>query len=133
MVSLLLLTVLLTLIRQDALIKKNRPITIIELAESLKVNAEIAVTIMNTLGYSKVCARSVPRQLTEAHKHSRLKTCSKLLEYFHSDKIFLQQIVTGMRLGFTTSNQSQREHQWSGAIPPHYARRSSNLNSLQEK
>ena len=22
-----------------------------------------------------------------------------------------------MRLGFTTSNQSQREHQWSGAIP----------------
>ena len=36
-----------------------------------------------------------------------------------------------MRLGFTTLNQSQREHQWSGAIPPHHAQRSSNLSSLQ--
>ena len=25
-----------------------------------------------------------------------------------------------MRLGFTTLNQSQREYQWNGIIPPHY-------------
>ena len=50
---------------------------------------------MVTLGYSKVCARWVPRQLTETHKQSRLEACSELLEYCHSDKIFLQQIVTG--------------------------------------
>ena len=36
----------------------------------------------------------VPRQLIEAHKQSRLKACSKVLEYCHSDKTFLQQIVT---------------------------------------
>ena len=36
-----------------------------------------------------------PRQLTEAHKQSCLKACSELLEYCHSDKTFLQQIVTG--------------------------------------
>ena len=30
-----------------------------------------------------------------------------------------------MRLGFTTSNQSQREHQWSGTIPPQHTQRSS--------
>ena len=35
-----------------------------------------------------------------------------------------------MRLGFTTSNQIQREHQWSGAIRPHHARKSLNLRSL---
>ena len=50
---------------------------------------------MDTLGYSKVCAKWVPRHLTEAHKQSRLEACSKLLEYCHSDQTFLQRKVTG--------------------------------------
>ena len=41
----------------DALIKKNRRITINELAESLEVSAGSAIKIMDTLGYSKVYAR----------------------------------------------------------------------------
>ena len=49
---------------------------------------------MDTLEYSKVCARWVPRQLTEVHKLSHLEACSEFLEYCHSDKIFLQRIVT---------------------------------------
>ena len=56
----------------NALIKENRHITINKLAESLGVSAGSAVKIMNNLSYSKVCARWVPRQLTEAHKQSRL-------------------------------------------------------------
>ena len=75
-VGYLLLIVLLTLIRQMPLIKKNRRITINELAESLGVSAESTVKIMD----SKVCARWIPRQLTEAHKQSRLEACSELLE-----------------------------------------------------
>ena len=54
----------------DALIKENRRITINELAESLQE----AVKIMDTQGYSKVCARWVPRQLTKAHKQSLPET-----------------------------------------------------------
>ena len=79
----------------DALIKENRRITINELSESIGVTAGNAVKIMDILGYSKVCARWVPRQLTEAHKQFRLEACSELLEYCHSDKTFLQRIVTG--------------------------------------
>ena len=79
----------------DALIKENRRITINELSESIGVTAGNAVKIMDILGYSKVCARWVPRQLTEAHEQSRLEACSELLEYCHSDKTFLQRIVTG--------------------------------------
>ena len=79
----------------DALIKKNRRITINELAESSEVSAGSVVRIMDTLGYSKVCASWVPTQLTEAHKQFRLEVCFELLEYCHSDKTFLQQIVTG--------------------------------------
>ena len=67
----------------DALIKKNRRIIINELAESLAVSAESAVKIMDTMGYSKLCGRWVPRHLTEAYKQSRLEACSKLLEYCH--------------------------------------------------
>ena len=52
----------------DTLIEENRRITINELAESLGVSAGSAVKIMDTLRYLKVCARWVPRQLTEAHK-----------------------------------------------------------------
>ena len=80
--------------QEDALIKENRRIVIDELAESLGVRAGSAVKMMDTLGYSKVCARWVPRQLTEAHKQFRPEACSKLLEYCHSDKTFLQQIAT---------------------------------------
>ena len=65
--------------RANALIKENRRITINELAESLGVSAGSAVKIVNTLGYSKVCARWVTRQLTEAHKQSCLEACFKLL------------------------------------------------------
>ena len=50
---------------------------------------------MDTLGYSKVCARWVPRQLTEVHKQFRLEACSEFLEYCQSDKTFLHRIVTG--------------------------------------
>ena len=79
----------------DALIQENRRITINELAESLGISAGSAVKIMDTLWYSKVCARWVPRHLTEAHKQSRLEACSELLEYCHSGKTFLKRIVTG--------------------------------------
>ena len=64
----------------DALNEENGRITINELAESLGVSAGSAVTIMDTLEYLQVCTRCVPRQLTKAHKQSRLEACSKLLE-----------------------------------------------------
>ena len=57
-------------------------------------SAGSAVKIMDTLGYTKVCSRWISRQLTEAHKQSRIEACSELLEYCHSDKTFLQQIET---------------------------------------
>ena len=79
----------------DALIKESRRININKLAELLGIRAGSAVKIMDTLGYLKVCASWVPRQLTEAYKQSRLEACSKLLEYCHSEKTFLLQIVTG--------------------------------------
>ena len=105
----------------DALIKKSIHITIYELAESLGVSTGSAIKIMNTLGYSKVCAMWVPRQLTEAHKQSRLDACSKILEYCHCDKTFLQRIVTGDETWvyhFETESKRSSMYQWRHPTSP---------------
>ena len=41
-----------------------------------------------------MCAGWVTKQLTEAHKQFCLEACFELLKYCHSDKTFLQRIVT---------------------------------------
>ena len=104
----------------DALIKENRRITINELAESLRVSAENAVKIMNTLGFSKVCARWVPRQLTVAHKQSRVEACSELLKYCHADKTFLQRIATGdeTRVHHFEPKSKRASIEWRHATSP---------------
>jgi len=51
--------------------------------------------IIDTLGYSKVRARWVPRSLTTKHGYRRKAICSKLLERFGAEgEAFLSQIVT---------------------------------------
>ena len=103
----------------DALIKKNRRITINELAESLGVSAGSAVKLMDTLRYSKVCARWVPRQLTEAHKQSHLEACSELLEYCHSDKTSLQRVVTGDETWVHHFKPDRVKESINGVAPSH--------------
>ena len=117
----------------DALIKENKHITINELAESLGVSAGSAVKIMDTLGYLKVCAKWVPRQITEAHQQSHLVACSQLLEYCHSDKTFLQRIVTGDETWVHHFEPESKKASMEWHNPTSPPQRSSNLSSLQEK
>ena len=100
----------------DALIKENRCITINEVAESLGVSAGSAVKIMDTLGYSKVYLRWVPRQLTEAHKQFHLEACSNLLKYCHSDKTFLQQLMTGDETWVSPCSKKFKSQQSAGKV-----------------
>jgi len=53
------------------------------------------MAIIDTLGYSKVCARWVPQSLTTEHRRQRKAIYSELLELFDADReAFLPQIVT---------------------------------------
>jgi hypothetical protein len=53
--------------------------------------------IIHQLGYSKVCARWVPRNLTEEHKQQRKAICSELLARYEVEgDDFLSIIVTGV-------------------------------------
>ena len=52
--------------------------------------------IHDSLKFSKVCARWVPKELTEEHKRKRLEVCSRHLACYREEgDNFLQQIVTG--------------------------------------
>ena len=80
----------------DDVIHADRPITSRQLAVQLSVSNGSAMEIIDALGYSKVCARWVPRRLTPEHRRQRKAICSELLERYDAEgEAFLSRIVTG--------------------------------------
>ena len=79
----------------DELIRTDRRITVEELASKLDVSIGRPHSIVVSLGYSKVCACWVPRQLTEDHKTERVRCCTQLLEHHQEYPTFLERIITG--------------------------------------
>ena len=79
------------------LIRANRRITVEEAAGRLNVSVGSAYTLIHdTLKFSKVCSKWVPKELTEDHKRKRLDVCSRhLARYREEGDNFQQQIVTG--------------------------------------
>jgi len=82
--------------RADGIIHVDRRITSQQLAVQLSVSNGSAMAIIDTLGYSKVCTRWVPQNLTAEHRRQRKAICSELLEHFDAEgEAFLSRIVTG--------------------------------------
>ena len=103
----------------DELIRTDRRITVEELASKLDVIIGSAHSIVASLGYSKVCARWVPRQLTEDHKTERVRCCTQLLEHHHGDPTYLERIITG-------------DETWVYHFEPESKRRSPNFTKDQK-
>ena len=82
--------------RADGIINADRRITSRQLAVQLSVSYGRAMAIIDALGYSKVCARCVPRRLTTEHRCQTKAICSELLEHFDAEgEAFLSRFVTG--------------------------------------
>jgi len=63
--------------RTIELIRENRRITVEEVARRLNVSVGSAYSLIHdSLKFSKVCARWVPKELTEEHKRKSLDVCS---------------------------------------------------------
>jgi histone-lysine N-methyltransferase SETMAR len=78
------------------MIMADRRITVKQLSLRLDIAEASVCRILEQLGFSKVCARWVPRQLTDAHKEIRKTICADLLERHEDDgDEFLSRIVTG--------------------------------------
>ena len=79
----------------EKLIREDRRITIDDIAECVGVSHGSAVNIVYELGFAKVCARWVPRQLLDFHKQARFEACLELIECHKRDKTFVSRVVTG--------------------------------------
>ena len=83
--------------RVREMILSDRRVTIDKVAYCLQISHGSAYEIIhNRLGFNKVCARWVPKQLTQLHKQQRLDICQKHLDRYGNERdVFLNRIVTG--------------------------------------
>jgi hypothetical protein len=71
--------------RDRATIMDNRRVTIDEVEHHLRISRGSAHGIIQgRLGFHRVCARWVPKQLTAEHKRNRLTICQGLLNRYHN-------------------------------------------------
>jgi len=101
------------------LIHENRRITVEEVAGRLNVSVGSANSLIHdSLMFSKVCARWVPKELTEERKRKRLDVCSRHLARYREERDnFLQQAL-GMKHGFTVMSWKASGRVCNGSI--HY-------------
>src|SRR5215469_9882069 len=78
-------------------IQKDRRVKIRTVAETLHISkSSVHRIVHHTLGYRKVCARWVPKQLSEVHKDTRMGLSLTHLSRYHVEgEEFLERIVTG--------------------------------------
>ena len=75
--------------RVDALIRENRRITVCELSGILNISdGSVKTIIKQHLQYSKVCARWIPRLLTDEHKCTWLQVAQSLLSQYEQEGDF---------------------------------------------
>ena len=77
-------------------------------------------TIHNRLGFRKVCARWVPKELTEDHRNNRVVICQRLLDrYANEGEAFLTRIVTGDETWSIILHRKAKARAWNGNIRDH--------------
>lgn len=75
---------------------KDRRVTVRMIAEELSISKDTVWTIITEdLGMRKVCAKMVPKILTEDQKERRLAICEDLVERIENDPSLLERVVTG--------------------------------------
>ena len=112
----------------------DRRVTIDEVAHVLQINHGSANEMMhNKLGFHKVCARCVPKQLTEVHKQTRVDIWRKHLDrYGNKRDIFLDKIITVTKHGSIITIQRVNGRVWNGNIHNRLARKSLKPKNPQE-
>ncbi len=80
----------------ERMILDDRRVTIEVISEKLGISTGLVHKIIhNDLGFTKTCARWVPKQLSPDHKKKRLEICSKLLKRYKKEgDSFLERIIT---------------------------------------
>jgi hypothetical protein len=80
----------------NPLVQEDRSITVIDVANKMNISCGSAYSnIHKDLGYHKICARWVPKQLKDEHKWAHMETCMQFLQQYCEGEAFLQWILLG--------------------------------------
>jgi hypothetical protein len=105
-------------VRIEAAILGNRRVAVSEVEHDSSLSHGPIVRIIQELGFHKVCARWVPRALSEDHKAQRMAcVLSFLQQYAILSHEFLERIVTGDETWVHHHTPETKVQAWSGNIP----------------
>jgi len=77
------------------MIREDRWITVFEVAAHLDISYGPTYAILHDdLGYRKVCARWVPKELTVVHKRQRVEVVTQFVRRYEEDPSILETTVT---------------------------------------
>ena len=78
------------------MVRSDRRLTIRVIANEVGMDKEtVRTTLVDTLGMRKMCAKIVPRLLTEEQKAQRLNACRDILQQMKADEKLLKNGITG--------------------------------------
>ena len=78
------------------LVRGDRRLIIRVIANAVGMDKETVRTVLvDTLGMRKMCAKMVPRLLTEEQKPQRLNACRDILQRMEADEKLLANVITG--------------------------------------
>jgi hypothetical protein len=81
--------------RVNQLIREDWHIKTWEMCETVGIGINTLKTVVDTLGYRKLCARWLLQMLTPDRKEQRVQACADLLLQYETTGHFLDSIVTG--------------------------------------
>ena len=92
------------------LVRSDRRLTIRVIANKVGINKKTVHTILvDTLGMRKVCAKMVPRLLTEEQKAQRLNAYRDILQQMEADKKLLENVITDDSWVFQYDPKTKRQ------------------------
>ena len=76
-------------------VRSDRRLTICVIAKEVGMDEETVHTILvDTMGMWKVCAKMVPRLVTEEQKAQRLNACRDILQQMEANEKLLENVIT---------------------------------------
>ena len=93
------------------LVCSDRRLTICVTANEVGMDKETVRTILvDTWGMRKVCAKMVPRLLTEEQKAQCLNACQDILQQMETDKKLLENVMSSQETSHGSFNMMQKQN-----------------------
>jgi len=95
------------------------------IADEVNVNREaVRRKLTEELGMRKICAKMVPRNLTEQQWDTRGRVCAELLEQVEADPELMERVMTGDESWFFQYDPETKRQSSKGSPRPKKARMS---------